>query len=344
MTTRASPHGSWADELAARLDALPVPAVLVHLLVWVGLVGLLVGTQWASGASPPGTFRSFQLFGLGLVVTLPWLIGVFNRRAMRAMQAAAPLVIGGPDRSAELEHQLVNAPARITLIAAAGIVVASASRIWLNPSLLDVLEFSPPPSLWLELAFFSPLVALTASAFIVKLVHLTWQIHRVTTRELRVDLWDLHPLTSFSAVTAVMAASFVGLMAVAAFMSPRIYGDALGLSLAFAAMGVAAGVFLLPLLGLHARIVAAKQEAQGLLAREMERAIDDLRRAGVSGDLTRMDPLNKQIGAIEAAQRSVGRVATWPWEPELLRWVVGALLFPILLFVLQYVVGRLLPE
>lgn len=343
MTARTPVHGSWADELAHRLDAGRVPAVLVHVLVWICLMGLLVGTQWASGSSNPGTFRPFQLFGLGLVVTLPWLVGVFNRRARRAMRAAAPLVVGGPDRAAELEQGLVHAPGRITLIASAGIVVASASRIWLNPSLLDVLEFSPPPALWLELAFFSPLVALAASAFIVKLIHMTWQIHRITTRELRVDLWDLGPLTSFSAVTAVMAGSFVGLMAVAAFMSPRIYGDALGLSLAIAAMGIAAGVFLLPLLGLHARIVSAKQEAQGLLAREMERAIEDLRRAGSSGDLARMDPLNKQIGAIETAQRSVGRVPTWPWEPELLRWVVGALLFPVLLFVLQYVVGRLLP-
>ena len=36
------------------------------------------------------------------------------------------------------------------------------------------------------------------------------------------------------------------------------------------------------------------------------------------------------------------RVSTWPWQQETLRWVIGALMFPIVLFVAQFVIGRLL--
>ena len=56
-----------------------------------------------------------------------------------------------------------------------------------------------------------------------------------------------------------------------------------------------------------------------------------------------MDPLNKAIGALEIAQRAIDRVPTWPWSGETMRWLVGALLFPIVLFVAQYVLTRVLP-
>jgi hypothetical protein len=74
----------------------------------------------------------------------------------------------------------------------------------------------------------------------------------------------------------------------------------------------------------------------------MEQAIGELATAVRTQQLERMDPLNKGIGAIEAAQRAIERVPTWPWTPETFRWVVGAVMFPILLFVFQAVLGRLL--
>ena len=55
-----------------------------------------------------------------------------------------------------------------------------------------------------------------------------------------------------------------------------------------------------------------------------------------------MDALNKAIGALEIELRAIDRTPTWPWQPETLRWIIGALMFPVILFVLQFLIGRML--
>ena len=61
-----------------------------------------------------------------------------------------------------------------------------------------------------------------------------------------------------------------------------------------------------------------------------------------AGQLDRVDPLNKVLGALEAENGELTRVATWPWTPGTLRGLLGTVLLPIALWLLQRLLGSLI--
>jgi hypothetical protein len=60
------------------------------------------------------------------------------------------------------------------------------------------------------------------------------------------------------------------------------------------------------------------------------------------GDLGAADRLNGTLAALERGRTAIERIPTWPWRPETLRGMVGALVLPIMIFTVQRVLGRLL--
>jgi hypothetical protein len=52
--------------------------------------------------------------------------------------------------------------------------------------------------------------------------------------------------------------------------------------------------------------------------------------------------LNKTLASLELEQAALRRIPTWPWEPGTLRGVLAALVLPIVIWLIQYVLQRLL--
>jgi len=342
--TAAESTGSWADGLAWRVEQARVPEAAVYGSASLVVLLALEGIQWLSGAVPVGTIHPLHVSFAALIGGLPWLIAIFNRSAIRAVRSAAPLVTGGSGRAQELEAAIARAPRWLSIVPALVFLPIGLARIASSPSFVADLGFTAQtPWAYVELLAF-PVLAFIVSAYAVKIASLAFAVHRITTRELAVDIWDVSPLLAFSTLTARMSASTVLGLTTIAVGSPRVYADAVGLAGLTSALTLAFVVFLLPLRGLHERLVEAKQVAETTSARQMQAAIDDLRASLAAGDLSRMDPLNKAMGALEIAQRSIARVPVWPWSTETFRWVVGALMFPITLFVAQLVLARLLEK
>jgi hypothetical protein len=307
------------------------------------VVLVLDGSQWLAGALPLYTFQLLHVVMAGLGVLLPALIGLFNRSAAAAVRAAAPLVLGGSERARELEASITRAPRLLSVLPAVLFLPIATVRILYSPGFADAMGLTLAwPAIAAELAFF-PLVALSVSAYVVKIASLAWDVHRITTRELRVSIWTLEPLMQFSLLTARLAGSTVIVLMTVALIAPDLFRDQFGFIGLCGGLALALAVFALPLSGLHARIVAARQEVQGGIARQLQRALEDLRVAVEAGNRAEMDPINKAIGAIDVAQKAVDRVPTWPWSTETFRWVVGALMFPIVIFVSQAILRRVLP-
>lgn len=55
-----------------------------------------------------------------------------------------------------------------------------------------------------------------------------------------------------------------------------------------------------------------------------------------------IDRQHKALLAIQVEQQALAKVPTWPWRSETLRGMVGALVLPIMIFIVQRVLGRLL--
>jgi hypothetical protein len=335
-------HASWVDRLTGGLERLPLPEALTYGVVATVLVGAWVGAQWMTEPATAGRVPLLAVVLPALTTGAVWLVAIFNRGAVRALRIARSLVAGGPDRADELERTITAMPPVPTLAVTALAAVVSLARMVAEQDRLQKAGLSlTPPAAWFALVLL-PLFAAVVSVYALKVGHLGWQVHRVMTRELRIDLWDVPPLFAFATLTARMAGSVVVATCAVYLAAPDLFSDVVSLTAVGSGLVLATAVFVLPLAGVHGRLVVAKQAALGDAARQMEQAIGELATAVRTQQLERMDPLNKGIGAIEAAQRAIERVPTWPWTPETFRWVVGAVMFPILLFVFQAVLGRLL--
>ncbi len=55
-----------------------------------------------------------------------------------------------------------------------------------------------------------------------------------------------------------------------------------------------------------------------------------------------IDELMKVISVLETERDTLKRISTWPWQPETLQFLMTALLLPLLLWIIQYVLQLLL--
>jgi hypothetical protein len=76
-------------------------------------------------------------------------------------------------------------------------------------------------------------------------------------------------------------------------------------------------------------------ERQRIIIAELHRRVD-------SGDLGEMDDLSKTLTSLELERTTLERISTWPWKPETPRAVIAALLFPVVVWLLQWVLERVL--
>jgi len=105
---------------------------------------------------------------------------------------------------------------------------------------------------------------------------------------------------------------------------------------------IALVVFVWPLWSAHRLLGEAKEQGLTRVASRKESARRQLHEAVDGGQLDRVDPLNKVLGALEAENAELARVATWPWAPGTLRGLLGAVLLPVVLWLIQFGLGRLL--
>ena len=74
--------------------------------------------------------------------------------------------------------------------------------------------------------------------------------------------------------------------------------------------------------------------AEGVLTL-LQRRMDSLRLSGA-------DDLNKTLSSLEIERAALQRIPTWPWEPGTIRGLAAALLLPIVIWLIQFVLERML--
>lgn len=98
---------------------------------------------------------------------------------------------------------------------------------------------------------------------------------------------------------------------------------------------------MLPLQGMHGRIVAEKRELEWQIGRRLESMMGEVHRAADGGDLSRADGLNKLLGSLIAERELVFRLPTWPWQPGTVGAFATAIILPIALFLVTRLLQRL---
>lgn len=148
--------------------------------------------------------------------------------------------------------------------------------------------------------------------FISATYHLQTQIARVYARYVDVDLLLPQPLYALSAVSskAPLVTSLVVYPWAFTLPSGPLYPLILGIILGFGLIDLV--ILVLPLRGVHRRLVAEKRRMQTEVGERLEATIRKLYQKADSNDLSDLDGLHKLMTSLELTRQIIDRASTWP--------------------------------
>ena len=334
----AVPVPGWMDRLSSAIAESRVSEPAVYGVAWLAVFALITAVQWP-------TYEVKALYPLHAVlaagVVLPvYLARIFNSSAGAAMRRVRPLLAIDDAEAATLTAALKSTPVVLELVVTAFWLGVTALRIRFDPSSAVTINLSFVGGPGVVAVILVGAFVISIAALGVKIAYMGWTISHIPQRQLSVSLWELGPLHGFSVLTAQFAGSLIALAAAIYAARPSLLSDQLGIAAGLFGVFFAAAVFVVPLVGIHDRLVAEKGRLRGEAARTMEAAVKGLHASIKAGDLAAMDAHYKAVAAIEIEMRTLSSIPTWPWLPDTFRWVVGALTLPFVLLVIQLVLTR----
>jgi len=123
---------------------------------------------------------------------------------------------------------------------------------------------------------------------------------------------------------------------------PNSFGTVGSVILAIITNSLAFIIFIWPLLGIHRLLEDEKERLLAASAERLEAAIADLHGRMDGGTLAGIDDLIKGMEGLEIEHKALSRISTWPWSAETPRGLIAALLFPLIVWLGQWILQRVL--
>jgi len=290
---------------------------------------------------------SLAFFGL-LGANIPYnlaLIHYLDRRAAASLAEFRPAMSVSQSEYVRLEHELTTLPAWSTFgssLAGGAFIVL----IWATyPDPLEIpfylVGLPTSPGSARMVLIMGIVLWLTAGPLFYHTLRQLRAIARIYRNHARIDLFHLRPLYAFSDLTARTAIGINVITYGYFLLTPQFSTDRTAMFVlgVFLILGVVA--FAWPLWGMHHILVREKSRRLDEVSAEVKSVAQQLhtrlRRRSLSG----MDGLHKALASLELERSWLARIPTWPWQPETLRGVVGAILFPLVVWSLQQILSRL---
>jgi len=278
------------------------------------------------------------------VVPLAFLLSL-DRIAHRALDRFAVLVPGKKKEIEDLRYQMTNIPARFVLGLTLFMALVISAAAYLDPAF--IYEFRNPVSFAIFLFF----LIFSYSFAPILLYHSFRQLNLVTRayRMVReINLFHLQPLYAFSGLT--MASSFFWILILnMTILDNFVFEPSSGMAdilLSFAfntpLLFLAFATFLLPLWGIHRRIQNKKEAELEKNGVQIEKVHQTLYSHLKKNDYKKGNELEKSLSSLYKMREQIEKVPTWPWAPGTLRGLLGTVLLPIALWLIQRLLGSLL--
>jgi hypothetical protein len=335
---------SWLDRLTAWVDRLPLPAPAFCALAGLAAVVLFV---LIDGLSGHGLLYALHPFHIVLAVELIYVIALvhfLDREAGRALEGMSPLLTCDQAGYSVLLYQLTTIPARATLWtgvvgALAGLTAIVVERV-ATPHAFAMLILPGAGRFVLEIW-----LVLTWFAFGGLFFHTYHQLRLISyiyTTHTRIDLDQYRPLFNFSRVSALTAIGLLVLPYAWYASVPGLIQEPIGILFGALFPIFAVIAFVGPLVGVHHLLVDAKERALAENAQALKVARAELYLRSTARQLESASEMHDMLAALRNEREALERVNTWPWQSETIRSVIVALILPLVLWFIQWLLGRLL--
>jgi hypothetical protein len=330
----------WFDRFTDWVDSLKMPSWFFYLALAVILGGVQLLIQW-DGKSP------VYPFPLLYIVTIPYNLALshyLDRVAAQALERFRPLLKVSTAEYYDLLYRLTTLPSRPTLVAT---FIGALYGIW-------TLDWVPHESKFLDLHFANtPLsvnlnhgLALPLWAVIGVLAYHTLHQLRIVQQIYNhcsgIDLFALRPLYAFSTLSARTAVGITFISYLWNLVAPSLSISSSSVFHLILLTALALVTFILPLWGAHRVLGDEKDRLLNENGERLRLAVAELHHRVDVGEMVDMDNLNKTLASLELEHATLERISTWPWKPETAQVVAAALLFPVIVWLMQWVLQKML--
>jgi hypothetical protein len=336
-------HGSFIDRLIRGIASLPFGGWWVYALLLIGAGTWATVVRWTTGAAPVG---EVDLATLTFTFFLPYylaMIHFLDKSAEQALVTFSPALGGSDKKLAFCRRELTNLPPRP--VAAAALVGALFGAFLLAET---------PPSIYLLFAssrlettlLVGWLIVLSFSAFAIVLYH-TWHqlkaVRAIHADAAGIDPFRSAPLFAFSRLTALTGIAYL-LMLVYGLAVNGEFTKATGPAFLqyLTTIVPALACFVLPLMGMHGRLAAAKSELLAESDARIQAVRTELYRRIDTSELSGARDVRNALEGLTLVRDVIVRLPTWPWSPQLLGGFVTALLLPIVIWLITRALGSVL--
>jgi hypothetical protein len=339
------PHGdlpyapSPFDRLFDWVDALPGPYWLPYVIAWLALLAM---ETIVSGSLSSGGITATHLVLTGSSAYALYVMHTLDLHMPRALEQFRATMQCSDSEWRMLRYRMMTMP---TLPMAGFTALGLVSGILfyvLVPidTRFEIFELARTP----ESTHFNHALGLIIFAVSwVLLYHVRHQfniVRDILSHHLKINVFDLRPVFALSRLSALTSIFMIIYLYMWLGIMPDLVGQPFVAVPLVVLLLVSAVSFAFPFVGVHSAIRAQKVR---LLRHNRDRmtAMSALLHQRVdTGNIREMDDLSKAISSLEFEFQVILRIPTWPWQPETARSVVAALLFPFILWLLQFLTAR----
>jgi hypothetical protein len=121
-------------------------------------------------------------------------------------------------------------------------------------------------------------------------------------------------------------------------INPDLLADPVRLGFAASYTTLAVAVFIWPLWGIHRLIRMQKAQALREVEHRFEAVLAKFNQLVDDADHAEAGRLNGTIASLQIQHKRICAIPTWPWSPETARIALTAIVLPLTLMILQFLV------
>jgi hypothetical protein len=273
------------------------------------------------------------------------MIHYLDKMAADAVVKFCPSMCLAEQQGVDLIYNFTHLPARIVrLVTLVGIALAMLIIIGVEQGVvqadLGYFGTSKAAQLWWRIVLIIDQIFFWN--MIYHTIHQLRMVNLVYDKYAKVDLFNLSPLYTFSRLTVYTAVSTIVIAYGWVATFPWLSTDFLVIGSWLIGIAAAMAGFILPLLGIHSRLVEEKQRWQVDAGQSLKVSMTTLHQSIAERKLEEVELLVKAMEGVHRQQAILEQIPTWPWQPGTVRGVTTTVLVPIFLWVVLRVLERLL--
>lgn len=332
---------SWADWILDRIERLPWPPWVTGGLAIAVTVAAVHLDAWSRGALPRGAI-SASYVGQTVWGGYALAASIYARRwAEQAINEFRPVVSKEMGSFESLRYRMTRVPILLgSLVIAANILFFLLFALSVPAMALIPDTLSP---VWIGATLWAYAIAGHWLALVIRQLLQVAKLYRMIPE---FHLIRRDPLYALSRLAQRSGAALAILVTVGWLFNASTLSEPLTAGSALTLVGIQAGmvtiIFVSPLWGVHARLVEEKRRQLAESDQRMITVLDRLHDGLERDDGPTIERQHKALLAIQVEQQALAKVPTWPWPPGTVRSVLGAIFLPVVLWLVQFGLQRLL--